>query len=447
MRTRVVVMAVGVALGGGACTVTGEDAVVAEGKSAALGQPNGDYPSYDERVVLYATNRARVDPAAEGWAAYPAQPPLQWHFDLNRAARAHSQDMRDTPCFQHKSCNGTSMSARLRSFYTGPAMAMGENISTGRSVNDGFIVVHNWIFEVGAPAGETGHRDNIFSAKYTLMGAGFAPGGTQYQNYWTQDFVGTPVTRPRMSDGIHFPAAPAAGTAVSFGTTYEDANPPSQLAVVVAGACTPLSRVRGTAVRGAYEARVTLPAGCHPYHFVAIAGGTTTTYPDPGVFQVAVGVAAASCPLASTNRPAVACAGDAGVGAPIPPPPSDAGAVDAGSGGGTGGRTGGARGGASGNPGGSGGAGGRDAGMSPSTGQGGSGGTATGGNAATGSAGGQPGSAGNPGATPVDESGGCSLAQIRRANRSASLLPLAWLIAGVVGARSLRRRPRRRPDR
>ena len=54
--------AVAVALPGLACSVADPVARLQD----ALGQPNGDYPSYDERVVLYATNRARSDPAAEG---------------------------------------------------------------------------------------------------------------------------------------------------------------------------------------------------------------------------------------------------------------------------------------------------------------------------------------------------------------------------------------------
>ena len=65
----------------------GDGTAVATG---AVGEPMGDYPSYDERVALYATNRARVDPAAEGWASFAAQPPLLWHHDLNRFAE-HSR--------------------------------------------------------------------------------------------------------------------------------------------------------------------------------------------------------------------------------------------------------------------------------------------------------------------------------------------------------------------
>lgn len=328
-----------------------------------LGQPNGDFPSYDERVTLYATNRARVDPAAEGWPAYVAQPPLQWSFDLNRSARAHSIDMRDTPCFQHNSCDGTETFARIDGYFTGTWMTMGENISAGRSTSDGFIAVHNWIYEIGAPAGEIGHRENIFAAKFTLMGAGFAPGGTRLQNYWTQDFVGAPVSRPRLADGIHFPRTVAAGAEMAFGITFFDAGnaPPVGLAAVVDGACAPLTLARGAQAWGAYEVKVALADGCHPYYFlVAAANGALVTYPDSGALQAPAGGAAAACPLFTTTRvdvrcdgPATGSGGNAGIdGAVTPPdgtggtatPGDDAGGGTAGEGGTTATGTGGAAG-------------------------------------------------------------------------------------------------------
>jgi hypothetical protein len=36
-------------------------------------------------------------------------------------------------------------------------------------------------------------------AAVSLMGAGMAPGGSKYNNYWTQDFVGNPVSPPAMA--------------------------------------------------------------------------------------------------------------------------------------------------------------------------------------------------------------------------------------------------------
>jgi len=293
--------------------------------ASALGEPSGDYPSYDERVVLYATNRARMNPAAEGsWSTtYTPQPPLQWNYDLNRSSRAHSLDMRDTPCFQHPSCNSTTDDTftRVRSFYTGAARSLGENIAGGPT--DGRTAVTNWINEIGAAAGETGHRDNIFSSSFQLLGSGFAAGGMarMLNNFWTQDFVGTgaAITLPRMTDGIHFPGTVATGGSITFGTTYYDASgaAPSRIVVVVDGACSPLTlatttlAARGTAGKGAYEVTLPLADGCHPYYFLATAGagGADVTYPDTGALQVGVGTAATSCALFATTRAAAACGG------------------------------------------------------------------------------------------------------------------------------------------
>jgi MYXO-CTERM domain-containing protein len=288
---------------------------------SALGEPMGDYPGYEERVVLYATNRARVSPATEGWPSYAAQPPMQWSYQLNQSSRAHSLDMRDTPCFQHPSCDGTDPFVRIKTFYTGPWTSMGENISAGSA--DPQMTVHDWIYEVGAAAGETGHRDAIFSKDFTLVGAGFAAGGmtptTKLKNFWTEDFVGTSVKRPRLTDGIHFPASVAAGGKATFGATYYDAAVGAgkpQLFAAIDGACTGLAFVRGTTALGAYEGAATLADGCHAYYFVATLGDgvALATYPATGALQVGAGSAASTCALFTTTRPAATCAGLGGGG-------------------------------------------------------------------------------------------------------------------------------------
>lgn len=261
-----------------------------------------EFPSYEERLVLYATNRARVDPAAEGWAQFPARPPLAWNYDLNRSARAHSLDMRNTPCFQHNSCDGTGVFQRIRSYYTGDYRAMGENIAAGPS--DGRDAVHNWIEEIGAPPGETGHRENIFSPAYTLLGVGFAPGGSRFRNYWTQDFVGTTVSRPRLIGGIHFPAGVPSGGSATFGITYEDPSGrgPALVEVIVEADAYPLALARGSAAQGAYEAALALPDGCHAYSFHAVSPAGESSYPSTGVLQVGFGDSGAGCAGATAGE-------------------------------------------------------------------------------------------------------------------------------------------------
>jgi hypothetical protein len=277
-------------------------------ENSALGQPDGDYPNYDERVVLYATNRARVDPGKEGWSSYAKQPPLQWEENLNKSSRAHSVDMRDTPCFQHNSCDGTDIWKRITSYYTTSYQSIGENISAG--VPDGLTAVHNWLYEIGAPAGETGHRDNIFSKDFTFMGTGFAAGGNQYTNYWTQDFIGNPVTRPAMTDGIHFPQKAASGKSLTFGVTWYDSAgaSPSKISVVVDGVCKDLTLARGSGGIAAYEATLSFADGCHAYYFRAVNGSKTALFPDSGSLQAGYGSATCSSLFATSQAPAD-CAG------------------------------------------------------------------------------------------------------------------------------------------
>src|SRR5688572_6635964 len=67
------------------------------------GEPNGTFPSWEERVVAQLTNRARSEPATElagcpagqclEAACYTARAPLFWDYDLNQAARFHSLTM------------------------------------------------------------------------------------------------------------------------------------------------------------------------------------------------------------------------------------------------------------------------------------------------------------------------------------------------------------------
>ena len=149
--------------------------------------------------------------------------------------------------------------------------------------------VHNWIYEIGAAAGETVHRDNIFSNDFTFMGAGQAAGGTQYTNYWTQDFIGNPVTRPPLTDGIHFPKTAASGKPITFGATWYDKSgqAPAAISVVVDGHCHALTLLRGGAGLAAYESALSFADGCHPYYFLATAsGGKISSYPDDGSLQV-----------------------------------------------------------------------------------------------------------------------------------------------------------------
>src|SRR5439155_15337796 len=134
-----------------------------------LGVPVEDRPSYQERFSLYVADRARAEPARTGWDEFDPVPPLLWNDQLAQAARAHSEDMRDTPCFSHNSCDGTDPFKRIMSFYKGTAQAMGENIAAGVDSAE-TVIEESWINEVGARPGEHGHRDNMFSSDFNQVG-------------------------------------------------------------------------------------------------------------------------------------------------------------------------------------------------------------------------------------------------------------------------------------
>lgn len=285
--------------------------------SQALGETILGRPNYQERLALYMCNKSRVEPATSAendWSEYPAVPPLLWHDNLAEAARAHSEDMRDTPCFQHNSCDGTDPFERMKSFWRGaPAATMGENIMAG--INDGKTAIFNWIEEIGAPPGERGHRDNMFSKDFTHVGFGYLTGGTRFQGYWTQDFAGINGTKfPALTSGSDWDSKQAQLNR-TFGTVYYSAagTAPDRVLVVIDGKARPLQLAKGKPSMGAYEANLSVEAGCHRYYFSAFVGGVESTYPSAGTLAVDADNAGGSCPAYAAGKVG-------GVDLPVVPP-------------------------------------------------------------------------------------------------------------------------------
>lgn len=287
---------VGIAVSGGGCRL--EDDPTGS-LARAIGAPEQGRPSYIERLSFYASNRARMDPSATGWPSYPPVPPLLWRDELAQSSRAHSQDMHDNGCFQHPSCDGTDPFKRIQTYWTSPFTSMAENIAAGTT--DGQEVIQNWIDEVGASPGETGHRDNLFDKAHSshYVGLGCTAGGQQFQGYWTQDFtsVDPPPAIPRLPSGSHFPLSVAAGGSITFGAVYYDAQgkAPTRVEVVIDGKPTALVLQRGGAAAGAYEGAAAIAQGCHRYYFRAVVGGSVSAYPDTGTLGVASSGAQANC--------------------------------------------------------------------------------------------------------------------------------------------------------
>ena len=98
---------------------------------------------------------------------------------LQRAAQGHSSDMAARDYFSHTSKDGRSFADRIRAAgYSGGTVA--ENIAAGQASAP--AVMRSWM-------GSAGHRANILNCAFTVLGVGYATGGS-YGHYWTQDFGG-----------------------------------------------------------------------------------------------------------------------------------------------------------------------------------------------------------------------------------------------------------------
>lgn len=228
------------------------------------GEPNGTFPSWQERVVFQLTNRARVEPATElaacasgncpEAACYTAVAPLMWHYDLNQAARFHSLTLGTFPFFSHStpcelfediderfpgSSNGSFASSCSSSGSTTAGQRVnlfgapygGENIAAGRSTPHGTF--YQWLHEASSTSGcgftsQNGHRYNILRNAGPAMGVGHAQvSGSPYGNYWTQDFGGS-GSIPKIPSGSHWTAEgldrdPSAGdNSVEFWANWYD---------------------------------------------------------------------------------------------------------------------------------------------------------------------------------------------------------------------------------
>ncbi len=251
-------------------------------------------PRAADRAVVLWTNAARVAPLeftvdydAGGCSTddfsddeKTAKAPLYVDLMLTDAAIFHSEDMKDTPCFQHESCDGTDTWTRIDEFYSDAAGAMGENIASGypdgrNATLSGWMCSHD------------GHRANIMSADFNEMGAGVD--GT----YYTQDFAwgelkeGAPPVRMAIED----PLTRVFDTGDELGHGWyadwgADAAPKS-LAVIQDGIETPMSLLVGTAEQGLYA--VDEPAAgedaCHRWYvWWQTADGAEGTFPETGSF-------------------------------------------------------------------------------------------------------------------------------------------------------------------
>jgi len=245
--------------------------------------PDG-LPSWQERELHLFTNAVRVDPEAfeseyiNGGCSLddfstiertPA-PPLHMEHGLQDAARYHSEDMNASDCFQHESCDGTSMVDRLSRFYS--SGLVGENIAFS-TYGTMHLLASGWMCSPG-------HRENIMWPDWTELGTGIS------SIYYTQDFGGGEVavdSAVRM--GLHTPEVPE--EELRLLADWEHVDAPPFIQGVINGVSVDLELLYGSEEMGVYFTDVTTPLDtCSEYYFQWLTSdGTYGTFPEDGSYQ------------------------------------------------------------------------------------------------------------------------------------------------------------------
>jgi len=307
---------------------------------AAEGEPEGSFPSWEERWFLQLHNRARCDPEHEmdacgtdcaEAACYTPAKPLTWTVELNRAARFHSANLTSSACsIKHNSpctvvanidslypdtCDGSTSCACVPSTedcsWTGGTdtwaritlfgtTGYGENIVGASS--DLNLIFYIWLYEPTGNAScgfhanaDNGHRYNILNEENHINSVGIGMAGS----YATGDYGAGPAAG-KIPSGSHYPRQAAS---VEVWTNWYDAEGPSVAAVNVDGVCHTMSLERGTATNGAWMATVAgVGSGCHRYYFeFRDSGDAPVIYPTTGSLAIGSG---GGCPDWDITRPA-----------------------------------------------------------------------------------------------------------------------------------------------
>ncbi len=131
--------------------------------------PNIDRIKTIEHQVIQLVNQER---AKYGLSS------LRPNWELSRVARHKSQDMRDNHYFSHTSPIYGSPFEMMKAYRINYSYA-GENIAMGQTTVQ--KVMESWM-------NSEGHRKNILNSNFTVIGVGYAEGGTG-KYYWTQMFI------------------------------------------------------------------------------------------------------------------------------------------------------------------------------------------------------------------------------------------------------------------
>jgi len=267
------------------------------------GVPVSGYPNWHERAVLVLSNIVRMAPVdyrdsyMADWSAstggilqaYSPVDPVYWNLELNQVARSHSDDIGNTPgcAWGHDSCDGTPASTRVNAAYSGNYS--GENVAVGIGFDDPRGAVNLWLCETSSGFCATdfnldGHRAMIMSLTHDEVGAGYAEGINDWDDFWTLDFgrdaaftAPSPIasaTHIFLDDGF-----------ITFFLNYFDAGllAPQSVTLVLDGAQHSMPLDNGQSYRGSYKVALSLAAGCRSYHFIVLdSTGQDWLYPETG---------------------------------------------------------------------------------------------------------------------------------------------------------------------
>lgn len=261
----------------------------APGLASAYGEAGTTEQSLEERALHFYTDQLRVDPGAPDAAfdELPAARPLILADELAAASRFYADDMGANGCFpeDHSSCDGTSFSERLGSFYSGGTF--GENIAKGQPSAES-AVFQSWLYS-------DGHRANMLDGDWNEIGTGHADVGP----IWVQDFGFRPgIGEPIVTSAIHEPLFPDEDRSLLFYAAVFDPEGASlrAMTLVAEETCQAMELDQGAGGMETWAGTGDSGApGCVRYFFAALrANGDEVAFPTEGSLQVPVGDAECS---------------------------------------------------------------------------------------------------------------------------------------------------------
>ncbi len=317
-------------------------AVLAVASSAsAVGESVGGFPNWRERTIHEFMNRSRVDPASDLAACpataclektcYKAASPLYFDLKLGRAARFHSDEMKQQGYFAHdsactvvsnistlyptsckgaascactggtKSCSPTCTAWNARGALFGTNFS-GEIIASPTDPKQAFYL---WLYETATTSmcgytAANGHRYNILTAGPSV-GVGVTDAGAS-----VGDFGGAAAGTYKIPSGSHYPQT---GNSIEMWANWKDAAAPSQAVVNVEGKCSTMQLKFGTNQNGAFTTTLTgLPTTCQRYRFeFKDSGGTAVMFPQTGAYYIGTGCATDGSDFSASPPPSCGC--------------------------------------------------------------------------------------------------------------------------------------------